>query len=239
MPGASFSVLRMIGWGLIVLGGILLLSLLWRAFVGLWRRLQPLNVWSRYAEEASPFRRRRVAFWGWVGGGLIFLLALILGAAGWLVLFVEDHAAGYTPFPADEVVARVECLAVEQASGTMSCGLTLQEQQPVTVTLAGVRWGLEGEVLTWDPALERLGLRSGYRLLRLVGYDTAGRVGGSYLIPTADEGLGIVFGWIDSRLPLVQARQQTATGDAAVGTFYELTVARPGFALRKWELVQP
>ena len=238
MPGASFSVLRMISWGLLILGGILLLSLAWRAALGVWRRLQPLNVWTRYAEEASPFRRRR-QIWGGVGVLVTLLLALGLGALGGLALYVENRGTAYVPFPTDELVARVQCLPVEEASGTMSCTLTLREQTPTTVILEGVRWGLEGEVLTWDPAWERLGLRSGYRLVRLVSYDAAGRIVAAHDLPTTGAGLGFLFAWLDRRFPMVQARLQMAAGDVVAGTFYELAVTRAGFALRKWESVQP
>jgi hypothetical protein len=228
----------MIGWGLLALGGILLLSLVWRATLGLWRRLQPLNVWVRYAEEASPFRRRR-QIWGGVGIVVVLLLSLCLGVAGGAALYVENRGVAYVPFPVDEVVARVQCLPVEQVSGTMSCTLTLKEQAPYVVTLEGVRWGMEGEVLTWDPAWERLGLRSGYRLLRLVSYDAAGRIVATHNLSTAGAGLGFLFSWLDSRFPMVAAREEVAVGDVVVGTFYELTVTRAGFALRKWESVQP
>jgi hypothetical protein len=239
MPEATFSVLRLIGWGGIALGGILLLSLLGRGGLRLWRRMQPLKVWARYAEESSPFRRRRTAFWRGLGTLLILLLAVLFGAAGGLVLFVEERAQDYTLFPVDEIVARVQCVPVEQPIGSMSCALALEEQEPFTVTLAGVRWGITGEVIAWDPALERLGVRSGYRLLRLEGYDAGGTIVAVHDFPVAGKGLDWLFNVLDSRLPVVRANRQVATGDVIVGTFYELTVTRAGFSLHKWESVQP
>lgn len=239
MPVATFSVLRLIGWGGIALGGVVLLSLFGRAGLRLWRRMQPLNVWVRYAEESSPFRQRRTAFWRGLGNLVVLLLALAFGVAGWLVLFVEERTQDYTPFPVDEIAARVQCVPEEQPIGSMSCALALKEQTPITVTLAGVRWGLTGEVVAWDPALERLGVRSGYRLLRLEGYDAGGAVESVHEFPVAGKGLDWFFVVVGSRFPLVQANRQVATGDVIVGTFYELTVTRAGFALHKWESVQP
>lgn len=239
MPEPTFSVLRLIGWGGIALGAILLLYLLGRAGLRLWRRMQPLNVWTRYAEESRPFRRRRTALWRGLGTLFALLLALFFAAAGWLVLFAEERGQHYTPFPVDEIVARVQCVPAAQPTSSMSCALTLKEQDPYTVTLAGVRWGLTGEGLIWDPALERLGMRSGYRLLRLEGYDAGGAVVAVHSFPVAGPGLGWLFPVLDNRLPIVEANRQVATGDVIVGTFYELTVTRAGFSLHKWESPQP
>jgi hypothetical protein len=201
--------------------------------------MQPLNVWSRYAEESSPFRRRRTAFWRGLGTLLVLFLALLFAAAGWLILFVEDRGQQYASFPVDEIVARVQCVPAAQPASSMSCALTLKEQDPYTVTLSGVRWGMTGEVLTWDPALERLGLQSGYRLLRLEGYDAGGAVVAVHDFPVTGKGLDWLFPVLGERFPVVQANRQVATGDAIVGTFYELTVSRAGFSLHKWESPQP
>lgn len=239
MPESTFSVLRLIGWGGIALGAILLLSMFGRTGLRLWRRMQPLNVWTRYAEESSPFRRRRTAFWRALGTLFLLLLAVLFAAAGWLVLFVEERGQQYTPFPVDEIVARVDCVPAEQTGSSMDCTLTLKKQVPYTVTLAGVRWGITGEVLTWDPALERLGLQSGYRLLHLEGYDAGGAVVAVHTFPMTGQGLGWLFPVLSNRVPVVQANRQIATGDVIVGTFYELTVTRAGFSLHKWESPQP
>lgn len=239
MPAASFSALRLIAWGALVLGGILLLSQLGRVGLALWRRLQPLDVWARYAEESSPYRRRRARFWSWMGVILVLLLIVALGLFGWSLLRLEQRSQAYRPFPLDGVVARIQCHPAPETPRTMSCGLQLGGQEPITYTLSGVRWGLEGEVLTWDPALERMGMRSGYRLVRLVGYDSAGQV--LYFVDLADpdDGLGMWFALLDDRLPLVQARRQVASGEVAAGTFFELAVTRSGFSLQKWDVVQP
>ncbi len=239
MPAASFSALRLIAWGALVLGGILLLSQVGRAGLALWRRLQPLNVWARYNEESSPFRRRRTHFWPWLGTILVLLLAVALGLFGWGLLRLENRSQTYRLFPLDGVAARIQCRPAPETPRTMSCGLQLGGQEPITYTLSGVRWGLEGEVLTWDPALERMGMHSGYRLVRLVGYDSAGQV--LYFVDLADpdDGLGPWFTLLGSRWPLVQARRQVASGEASGGAFFELTVTRSGFSLQKWEIVQP
>lgn len=239
MPEPTFSVLRLIGWGGVALGAILLLSLLGRAGLRLWQRMQPLNVWVRYAEESSPFRRRRTAFWRVVGTLFTLLLALLFAAAGWLILFAEQRGQHYAAFPVDEIVARVQCVPAAQPVSSMSCALTLNKQSPYTVTLAGVRWGITGEVLAWDPALERLGMRSGYRLLRLEGYDAGGAVVAVHEFPTTGKGLDWLFPVLSDRFLVVRANRQVATGDVIVGTFYELTVTRAGFSLYKWESPQP
>ncbi len=232
--------LRLTAGGLAILGGLVLLLLLGRAVVAIWQRFQPLNVWARYAEESSPFRRRRRS-WGWVRTVLLLLLVLLLGAASGLLFYLDSAGQAYAPFVPDTVAARVQCATAEAAAGgPVSCALTLMGAGgPFTTTVQGVRWAIEGEALVWDERLEGFGLRSGYRLLRLVGYDEAGRVMVDRTLPAAGGGLGGLFPWLDSRFPFVRALQQEAAGEVSAGTLYELTPARSGFVLKKLEPTQP
>ncbi len=241
MPGTAISPVHATAWGLIALGGVVLLFLLGRLLQSIWRRVQPLNVWVRYAEEASPYRRRRIRNWSWLGTLFLLLLALVLVGAGGGLLWLGNAVQGYQPFSPDTVVARLRCSSMEEGSDeAMTCSMALNTSSgPYTVTVQGARWEIQGETLVWDPALERFGLRSGYRLLHLVMYDAGGRVLASQELPTPAGGLGSFLPWLDSRFPFVQARLEVASGEAIAETLYELSASRAGFSLKKWEPVQP
>ncbi len=236
---AGISSIRLIAWGLFVLGGLLFLSLLLRPIQSLWRRFQPLNVWVRYAEEASPYPRRRKG-WRWLGILLLLLLCFLLIASGWVLLYLEEGSQTYLPFPHDERVAQVQCFpAGEESAFPTLCSLNLVGPLPYTTTVSGLQWTVEGEVLRWDASLEGLGLRSGYRLLRLVGYDGEGRAVEEKTFPSASGGLGDFFLWLDARWPFLQLSRQILSSDSVKsGDFYELVVSPAGFSLKKWE-VQP
>ncbi len=236
----ALSPIRLIAWGLVALGGILFLSLLLRPIQGLWRRFQPLNVWVRYAEEASPYPRRRRRTWRWLGTLFLLLLGVLLVAGGWVLMYLESASWTYLPFPPDERVARVQCIPAGEGSAFPTlCSLSLAGSPPYTATVSGVQWTIEGEVLRWDAALEGLGLRSGYRLLRLVGYDGEGRVVEETALPSASGGLGDFFLRLGARWPFWQLSRQVLSSDSVKsGDFYELVVSPAGFSLKKWE-VQP
>lgn len=237
---AGLSPIRLIAWGTLALGGLLFLSLLARPIQSLWRRFQPLNVWVRYAEEASPYPRRRRRSWRWLGTLLVLFLCFFLVAGGWGLMYLEDASQTYLPFPHDELVARVRCLPAGEGSAFPTlCALSLAGSPPYTATVPGLQWTVEGEVLRWDASLEGLGLRSGYRLLRLVGYDGEGRAIEETALPSATGGLGDFFLWLDARLPFLQLSRQILSSDSVKsGDFYELVVSPAGFSLKKWE-VQP
>jgi hypothetical protein len=232
--------LQLTAWGLVVLGGLLLLLVLGRAITVVWQRLQPLNVWARYSEESSPFRRRRRS-WGWVGTLTLLLLGLLLAGAGGGLLALQGAMQVYAPLALDTVAARVQCASAEQAGGgPVSCVLALNGATgPFTTTVQGVRWAIEGEALVWDEGLERFGLRSGYRLVRLVTYDAAGRATIDRSLPAAEGGLGDLFSWLDGRFSFVQALKEKADGEVTAGALYELTISRSGFTLQKLEPAQP
>ncbi|MGB9723011.1 MAG: hypothetical protein ACP5OO_09555 [Chloroflexia bacterium] len=234
---AGISPIRLIAWGLLALGVLLFLSLLARPIQSLWRRFQPLNVWVRYAEEASPYPRRRRRGWRRLGVLLLLLLGLLLIASGWGLMYLEAASRAYLPFPHDELVARVHCLPAGEGSPFPTlCSLNLVGPSPYTATVSGLQWTVEGEVLRWDPSLEELGLRSGYRLLRLIGYDGEGRAIEETVLPAAPDGLGDFFLWLDARLPFFQLSRQVLSSDSVEsGDFYELVVSPAGFSLKKWE----
>lgn len=241
MLETTFSPLRLAAWVLLALGGVLLLTLLWRIVRLLWQRFRPLNVWARYAEESSPFRRRRSAARAWLGGILLLLLGLLLGGAGWGLLQLEDAMQAYIPFPSDRVAAQVQCLPAKdaQAAAAMTCSLVVDDPAYTeTVTLEGVRWGLEGELLVWDPALERYGLRSGYRLLRLIGYDAEEQIKEASEVPHAP-GLPLPLIQLGNRLPFVQAHRVTVSDEVVADRFYELVISREGVSLREWGSMPP
>lgn len=237
---AGISPIRLIAWGILALGGFLFLSLLARPIQSLWRRFQPLNVWVRYAEEASPYPRRRRRSWRWLGVLLLLLLCFLLIAGGWGLMYLEDASHTYLPFPHNEPIARIRCFpAGEGSTFPTLCSLNLVGPPPYTATVSGLQWTIEGEVLRWDASLEGLGLQSGYRLLRLVGYDSEGQVTGETTLPSVPGGLGNFFLWLDARLPFLQLSRQVLSSDSVKsGDLYELVVSPAGFSLEKWE-VQP
>jgi len=212
---------------------VLFLGLLGRALRAVVRRVQPVNVWARYAQESSPYRRRRGKAWGTLGVILLLLLSSLLAAAGWGLLSLEKAARAYAPFPSDAVAARVECVAGgDQVTGAMTC--TLSMERPVyseTVRLRGEYWAVEGEVLAWHPNLERFGLPSGYRVLRLLGLGAEGQIVSEIALP-APGGLSAPVLRLGGRF--VQARRQILSGEVARDRFYELTVSRAGFSLQEW-----
>lgn len=241
MPGTEFSPLPITAWGLIALGGVLLLSLLGRLGQAFRRRFRPVNVWARYAQESSPHRRRRGGLWGCLSTFLLLLLALLSAGAGWSLLRLDMALQVYEPFPRENIAARIQCVPVDvQVSSTMTCSLSMES--PVysdTLILQGGRWGLHGEMVAWDSTLENLGLRSGYRLIQLESYDPQGRVVDVVALPSTGTGLGTVLIWLDRYVPFVVVEQKVISGEAVAGQFYELIVSREGFALREWGPVRP
>lgn len=240
MPG-TFSPLRLTAWAVLALGSIVLLSQIWRAARAIRQRVRPVSVWARYAQEASPYRRRPSRTWGVLGTILTVLVAVVLVAIGGGLLFLEVAVRAYTPFPLDETIAQVQCVpGVDEANSVPSCLLEIYSATgPYSSTIEGVRWELEGEVLVWAPALERFGFRSGYRLLRLAGYSPAGQVGAKLDLPSGGRGLGALFPWVDERFRFVQARRELISGEASAETLFEISVSRSGFSLQQWDQEQP
>ncbi len=252
MPGTFSSPLNLVAWGLLFLGGILWLSLLFRIVQMILQQARPINVWARYAEEYSPYRRRRSNAWGWLAAVLLMIAGLVLVASGWGLLRLVQATAAYTPLAEDEVAARLQCTPLfPPAEGDESepavvtstaavCALSIGNQStPYTLTVQSGHWGIEGEVLVWSPALERFGLRSGYRLLRLASYDDQGQVVAQTALLSSPGGLGSTLNFLDNRFPFVQASNQAARGEATAETLYELAVSRSGFFLRQWGPQQP
>lgn len=238
MPETGLSPLRLVAWGLLALGGLLWIALLVRLIQTIWQRFQPLNVWARYAQEASPFRRRRQPTWGCLGLLVLLLLGTVLVGAGAGLLLLESATREYAPLPAEgAVVARVQC---GPAGESAACTLRLEgNTAPYSDTIHGSRWEIVGEVVIWDTALEKFGLRSGYRLLRMVGRDAQDQIVQDIALPDASNGWGELASWLDNRLPFVQVRREVASGTITEKTLYDLRVSRAGFLLQEVEQVQP
>ncbi|MGC8873348.1 MAG: hypothetical protein ACP5SI_02720 [Chloroflexia bacterium] len=221
-------------WTAMGLGAVLIFSLLLRGGQALWRRFQPVNVWARYAEEASPYRRRRGRALGCLGVALWLLAGVGLAGAGWGLLTLDKALGAYAPLPSDGVAAGLRCWpGASEPPGTMGCQLTVES--PVysdTLSLRGSRWGLEGEVLVWDPRLEPFGLRSGFRLLRVVGLGLEGEPLDQVLLPGSSGGVDVR--WLRPAGRWFFYQRQFLEGEAVPNRFYEVTVSRNGFALRSW-----
>jgi hypothetical protein len=226
---------------------VILISQTVRAIRVVWHRFRPLNVWARYAQEASPYRRRPGRTWGVLASILAVIASLVLVGIGGGLLYLEKASRAYTSFPSEEatasgkVIAQVQCLpGADEADMVLSCTLVVDNQpDSVSATIEGVRWDLEAEVLIWTPALERFGLHSGYRLLRLVAYGPAGQVTAEIDLPTTGGGLGSVIPWLEGRFRFVQARQEIVSGETSSDTFYEINVSRSGFSLQQWSREEP
>ena len=238
MPETGLCPLRVVVWGLLALGGLLWIALLVRLIQTIWQHFQPLNVWARYAEESSPYRRRRRPAWGCLGFLLLVLAGALLIGSGAGLWMLEDATREYARLPAENaVVAQVQCGPADEA---LSCHLALlTASSPYTVTIQGVKWEIVGEVVVWNPALEGFGLRSGYRLLRLVSRDAQERIVQDIALPGASTGLGELVPWLDGHFPFVLARREAASGVAAEQVRYDLRVSRAGFSLHKMDRIQP
>ncbi len=221
-------------WTAIGLGAVLFFSLLVRGAQALLRRLQPMNVWARYAEESSPYRRRRGHTLGCLGALLLFVGGVLLLGAGWGLLALDRALEAYAPLPTDGVVASLRCWpGAEEPPGTMGCALTVEHPAySETLSLRGSRWGLEAEVLVWDPALEQFGLRSGVRLIRVLGLSTDGETLDQALLPTSSGGLDAR--WLRPAGRLLFYQRQLLQGEVVPDRFYEVTVSRSGLAVRSW-----
>jgi hypothetical protein len=241
MSGQALSPLDLVAWALIALGGLLLLFLLGRLIRGITRRFQPLNVWNRYAEESSPFRRRRRGGWVFLTTLLVVLLSAVLVSAGWGLFRLQEILQAYSPFPEDQLAGRVQCSPAEgTVTGVMTCSLNLESPSfTETVTLEGIRWGVEGEMLVWSPTFESLGLRSGYRVLHLLGYDAAGQVTGHIVFPSSQGDLAESLLRLANVGPFLQVRRDTVYGEVVEDKFYDLIVSQTGFSVQEWGPVEP
>ncbi len=103
-----------------------------------------------------------------IGGGLILLLLglVAFGFAGW--------AQTYRSLTHNELVAYIQAVPIQGQSQTMSVTYTPvhdgQNGTPLTCLVKGDAWQLGGDVIKWQDYMNILGVHTGYRITRLMGY---------------------------------------------------------------------
>lgn len=103
-----------------------------------------------------------------LGGGLILLLLalVVVAVAGW--------AQTYRTLTHNELVATVRAVPANGQRQTMLVTYTpVQDGKPgtpATYTVRGDEWLLGGDIIKWQDYLNILGVHTGYRTTRLMGY---------------------------------------------------------------------
>jgi len=102
------------------------------------------------------------------------LLMLLLAASAMVLLFFAVYLHYYTPLKGETRVARVEFEKEGGSKGDFSLILIPYENgQPgkaQSYPIKGAAWSLKGEVLHWNPALGKVGLRTMFRLTAIDGH---------------------------------------------------------------------
>ena len=119
------------------------------------------------ATQTGTVRRRGVRP-GRMIGGLVLLLAglAVFAVAGWFQT--------YRTLTHNELVGYVKALPLQTAPQTMLVTYTPVENgargTAQTFTLTGDEWQLGGDIIKWQDYLNILGVHTGYRTTRLMGY---------------------------------------------------------------------
>ena len=113
------------------------------------------------------FRERRLRLFRISGGLLLVLIGLVVFAiAGW--------AQTYRQLTHNEWVANIQAVPVAGQNQTMLVTYTPvrngQLGTPTTYTIKGDEWVLGGDVIKWQDWLNVLGVDTGYRTTRIMGY---------------------------------------------------------------------
>ncbi len=112
-------------------------------------------------------RERRLRPFRFGGGFILLLLGLVaFGFAGW--------AQTYRSLTHNELVAYIQAAPIQGQSQTMSVTYTPvhdgQNGTPLTYLIKGDEWQLGGDVIKWQDYMNILGVHTGYRITRLMGY---------------------------------------------------------------------
>ena len=177
----------------------------------------------------------------------LFLILLLIGAAGAL-LCVGAFIQSYTVFTQRELAAMVRCAPVPGTGDQMVLELaargTPTTQQTRRYELRGQQWSIEGNILTWDPWLNFLGLRTMYKLTRVRGRylradDEANKPATVYSLVANEEDPR--WRWLylyGPRLPFVQAVYgNTVFTFPAEGKTFAIYVTQSGFMIAEDGLV--
>jgi hypothetical protein len=102
-------------------------------------------------------------------GGSVVLLIL-----GVLVFAVAGWAQTYRTLTHNELVATIRAVPVPNKPQTMTVTYTPITSgvpgTPQTYTIIGDRWQLRGDIIKWQDYVNILGVNTGYRINRLMGY---------------------------------------------------------------------
>jgi hypothetical protein len=113
------------------------------------------------------FTQRRIRLFR-IGSGIILLLI------GFGVFAVAGWAQTYRALTKAELVATIHAAPVVGAQQTMKVVYTQVTNgthgQPQTFTIKGDEWQIGGDVIKWQDWVNILGVHTGYRITRLMGY---------------------------------------------------------------------
>jgi hypothetical protein len=188
---------------------------------------------------------KRISF---ISSSLRFLLLLLLLSAGGALVCLGTFIQSYTVFTQRELAAKVHCVPVAGTNDQMVLELTTQAtpttEQVRRYQLRGQQWSIEGHILTWDPRLNFLGLKTMYKLTRVRGRylraeDEASKPATVYSLVAREEDPR--WRWLylyGPRLPFVQAVYgNTVFTFPAEGKTFAIYVTASGFAIAEEGMV--
>ena len=179
---------------------------------------------------ARIVRERRFRFFHLSGGLVLLLLGLlVLAVAGWAqtyqALTHNEWVADIHAVPIGSQTMRVTYTPV--SSGTLGT--------PQTYTVRGDEWVLGGDVIKWQDWVNLLGVHTGYRITRLMGYyDNAGdyktKAVSAYAL---DGGSDTVQQFLHSHQDLIPFVRATYGNDVRMypdaGATYQVFVSTSGY----------
>jgi hypothetical protein len=222
----SASVLTYSALALLLVGLFMLLVFIGNRVGRILRRLQRKPV-KRVSFIASTLR--------------LFLILLLLAAAGTL-LCLGAFIQSYTVYTQRELAATVHCAPVPGTSDQMVLELAMPKtpttEQVRRYLLRGQQWSIEGHILTWDPWLNFLGLKTMYKLTRVRGRylradEEMNKPATVYsLVPREDDPRWRWLYLYGPRLPFVQAVYgNTVFTFPAEGKTFAIYVTQSGFMI--------
>jgi hypothetical protein len=97
------------------------------------------------------------------------LLLMIWTALSGITLFMGAFLHSYHTFTQEIPVAEIHVRPIKKTNAAVITLSSFQAPQARFLIVKGDHWMLEGDILTWDPWLNLLGLQTRYRLTRIRG----------------------------------------------------------------------
>jgi len=203
---------------------------------------------KRIGRILRRLQRKPVKRVGFIASTLRFFLILLLIAAASTLLCLGAFIQSYTVVTQRELAATVHCIPVPGTTDQMSLELTTRAtpttEQIHRYQLHGQQWSVEGHILTWDPWLNFLGLKTMYKLTRVRGRylradDEMNKPATVYSLVAHEEDPRWRWLYIyGPRLPFVQAVYgNTVFTFPAEGKTFTIYVTASGFMSTEGELV--